>query len=82
MKCDFCEFEDNVSKLNECNMPDGWLAVQVHKKYNVLRACPKCARILIICTFMANYNEANKAYDGDALKQFFPNLKRKDDIDE
>lgn len=78
MKCDFCEFEDNVSKLNECNMPDGWLAVQVHKKYNLLHACPKCARIILLCGYMTNHTEAP---DGKFLKEYFPNLKRKEDID-
>lgn len=79
MKCDFCEFEDKVSKLNKCNLPDGWLAVQVHKKYNLLHACPKCARMIMVCNFMTNYAEAR---EGDALKPFFPNLKRKEDTEE
>ncbi len=79
MKCDFCEFEDNVTKPTKYKHPDGWIAVQVNKKYNVLHACPKCARILMICTYMANNTEVR---DGEVLKKYFPNLKRKDDTDD
>lgn len=76
MKCDFCEFEDNVSKLKDCKHSDSWLTVQVHEKYNFLHACPKCARMLIACKFMT------VLHDPDVLKKFFPNFKKKEDTDE
>lgn len=76
MKCDFCDFEDNVTKPTKFEHPDGWINIQVHAKYNVLRACPKCARMLMACKFMT------VSPDPDVLKKFFPNLKRKEDTDE
>lgn len=86
MKCDFCEFEDNVSKLNKYKHPDGWIAVQVHDNYTKLHACPKCARILLICTAMADRIGAragvSEASDAKLLEKFFPNFKRKEDTDE
>ena len=86
MKCDFCEFEDNVSKSNKYKHPDGWLAVQVHEKYNRLHACPKCARLLMVCLYMVNRTGARVSLsyspDPEELEQFFPNLKRKENTDE
>lgn len=86
MKCDFCEFEDNVTKPTKYKHPDGWLEVQVHDKYTRLRACPKCTRIILICAFMADRTGARagvvEAPDPEILKQFFPNFKRKEDTNE
>jgi hypothetical protein len=73
MKCDFCEFEDNVSKLNKYGRPDGWINVIIDNRYNPLYACTKCARIIMLCTNTSN---------PEVLKNYFPNLKRKDNNDE
>ena len=74
MKCDFCEFEDNVSKLNKYGRPDGWVDVIIDNRYNSLHACTKCARIIMLCR--------SGTSDPEVLKNYFPNLKRKDNNDE
>lgn len=86
MKCDFCEFEDDVSKLNKYKHPDGWLDVKVTERYNVLHACPKCSRLILLCGFMAKRTGAragvSAAPDPEILEQFFPTFKRKENTDE
>ena len=80
MKCDFCEFEDNVSKLNKNKHPNGWTDVKIDNRYNSLHACPKCARMIMLFTFITKRMAG--VSDPETLEPFFPDFKRKDNNDE
>lgn len=95
MKCDFCDFEDNESKLNDEKVHSGkWLKVVISKEYENLKACPKCARLILLFYYMIE----SKSHMDDplrhnkpdpmrlALEEHIPGLKKKtsdnDDIKE
>ena len=69
MKCDFCEFEDNVSKLNKEGHPDKWLKVKI-PDYEALEACPKCARLILMATYICDLSK----YHDNPFKHNKPNV--------